>query len=77
MDAAIAAASAPEEVRLAEVPIRIASTGRIVILHVPADLLESELAEVCGWMLTSLLLQVRAIPRGPRLEVARSMPGPQ
>jgi len=72
---AIAATEAPP---MLEVPVIISSSGRQVSLLLPVEppLTESELAELCGWMLTGLLVQLRAIAeqRKSPIQVVRSMP---
>jgi hypothetical protein len=41
-------------------PITISSTGRPVLLSIPVDITDSEIAELCGWMLTGLMAAKRA-----------------
>ena len=75
IDAAIAATDEPP---MLHVPVKIASTGRMYGIIVPVDppATEGELAELCGWMLTNLLGQVRAIAAAGKspIVVARGMP---
>ena len=72
---AIAATDTPP---MLEVPVIIRSSGRQVSLLLPVEppFTESELAELCGWMLTGLLVQLRAIAEHRRspIQVVRSMP---
>ena len=59
VDAAIAAASEPPPVRLAQVQVTIASTGRPAVIAIPDDATDAEIAELCGWMLTTLMGSLR------------------
>lgn len=53
---AIAAVESNDQaVTLQQIPITISSTGRPCIIAVPPDVTDSELAELCGWMLTGLM----------------------
>jgi hypothetical protein len=60
VDQAIAAASEPAPVQMIQVPVTIGSTGRPAQIIIPADATDSELAELCGWMLTSVMGSLRA-----------------
>ena len=65
-DAAIAAAEAPDAVPAGQFQMRqfqavIASSGRPVVLLVPADVTDTELLEVTGW-----------IGNGVRVEIDRA-----
>ena len=71
--AAIAAVDKP--VLLRQIQITIGSTGRPAVLAIPADASDAEIAELAGWMLTSLLSQLRKErQKGPasRILVPRS-----
>jgi hypothetical protein len=59
IDAAIAAAEQPEPVRMVQIPVTIASTGRPAQIVIPADATDAELAELCGWMLTQVMNSLR------------------
>jgi hypothetical protein len=75
VDAAIEAAQ-PQPVRLRQVQVTIASSGRPFVLAIPEDLSEAELFEIVGWMSNDLrigLAQQRSpasrivVPGGVRL----------
>jgi hypothetical protein len=59
--------------RMVEVPVQITSTGRPVILVLPADLTPAEIMDLTGWMLTGLLTHLDDQAQ-PRLAIARSLP---
>lgn len=74
IDQAINATEVEERVNL---PVQIASTGRVAVLNLPYDLTESELAELCGFLLTQVLSTARVIAQErarARIEIARVMP---
>lgn len=60
VEAAIAAAEEPAPLRIARIQVTIASTGRPAAVEIPADATDAELAELCGWMLTAVLGNLRA-----------------
>lgn len=67
VDAAIAAAAAPKPIELREYAVTIASTGRPAALLIPSDCTVAELAELAGWMLNAVridLAQRAANPSG-------------
>jgi hypothetical protein len=79
IDAAVAAVeAAPEEVAqpMVQIPVKIASTGRLVIVMVPPDLTEAEALEWVSWFTGQVVPQLRAKaePAGPRLVVASRLP---
>lgn len=49
VDAAIEAAQ-PQPVRLRQLQVTIASTGRPFVLAIPEDISEAELFEIVGWL---------------------------
>ncbi len=53
IDAAVNAASQPKAEPRAQVPVTIASTGRTVLINVPADLSDAEFIELTGWWTTA------------------------
>lgn len=74
IDAAIAAADAPQKVEMQQINITISSTSRPVIIAIPTDISDSEIAEVGGWLLTTLMnakRAERAQAAGPKLVIAR------
>lgn len=75
IDKAIAAAEAkmPE---LIQVPVRISSTGRPVILAVPEDLTDVEIIELGGFILMGLRRHIAASQQqaASSLVIARGMP---
>lgn len=61
VERAIAAAEAQERVvPMRQINVTISSTGRPAALAVPVDATEAEIAEVAGWLLTSVLQSYRA-----------------
>lgn len=63
VDAAIAAVESPQPPsaqEMIEFPIRIASTGRLVMLAVPPDLTDAEAIEWAAWFLGTLVPGLRA-----------------
>lgn len=60
--AAIAATEQPEQIPVVmqQIPVTIASTGRPAVIAIPADASDGEIAEVAGWMLTSVMAAFRA-----------------
>ena len=50
VDGAIAAASQPAAVEMAQIQRTIASTGRPFMLTVPADLTDEEALAICGFV---------------------------
>jgi hypothetical protein len=76
IDKAITATEA-EPLQMVRLPVQIGSTGRPCVLELPYDITESELAELCGFMLTQVLGNARLIAQQgatPRILVARGMP---
>jgi len=76
LDKAIAAEAAPQAVPMVQAQVTISSTGRPFQIAVPADLTDSEMVEIVGWMTTSLRKQIEAnrqqkprilVPTGVRL----------
>lgn len=55
--AAIAAPAEPPQVAMVQKQVTISSTGRPAVVLVPADATPAELAELCGWMLTTLRVE--------------------
>ncbi len=75
IDEAIAATE--QTVEMVTIPVTIGSTGRPVQLIIPRDITESELAELCGFMLTAMLGIARSIAADPmhgRIVHARKLP---
>jgi prevent-host-death family protein len=60
IDAAIAAAEAPQSVVMKQIPVTISSTGRPAAVIVPADASEAELVELAGWFLVQVIPGFRA-----------------
>lgn len=74
IDAAIAAADEPEPVALVQLEVTISSTGRPAVLALPNDATDGEIAELAGWLLTSVLQgfrQKRAAAPASRIIVPR------
>lgn len=70
IDGAIAATEAqPPAQALVEVPIRIASTGRLVVVSVPPDLTDAEALEWSAWFTGTLVPGLRAQRPASRLFV--------
>jgi hypothetical protein len=59
IDAAIAGATQPQ-VLLRQIKVTIASTGRPALIAIPVDATDSELAELCGWVLTNVMGVMRS-----------------
>lgn len=59
VDKAIAAASEQQAITLEQHEVRIASTGRVVVLAFPPDMTEAELFEVVGWMANPLRMELQ------------------
>lgn len=79
LGAAIAAAEAPEQVAMLQFQVTITSTGRPAVVALPADATDSEIGEVCGWILSTVVNSYRAErakKAGPALVIARGMPTP-
>lgn len=51
---------APASVSMQQFNVTIASSGRPALLALPVDVTDSELAELCGWMLVDLMRSKRA-----------------
>lgn len=73
-----AAAAVQEEVAqpMLQIPVKIASTGRLVIIMVPPDLTEAEALEWVGWFTSQAVPGIRkqAAPARPNLVVASRLP---
>ncbi len=67
VDAAIAAADKPEPrmQRMVETPIKLASTGRVVVVAVPPDITEAEALEWTAWFLGTLIPDLRKRQASP------------
>lgn len=73
VEAAIGAAE-KRAVQLKQWQVTIGSTGRPTLLALPVDVTEGEIAELAGWLLTTLLRSRRVEQqqaKTPRLVIAR------
>lgn len=59
IEAAIAVTEAPV-VQVATVQVTISSTGRPFAMQIPVDMTDGEMAEVVGWMCSTVLASLRA-----------------
>jgi hypothetical protein len=75
IDKAIGAIAAEQEIVMQQIPVTIASTGRPAIINIPADCTDAEPAELCGWLLTSVLAHIRQRRETPasRIVIARAV----
>ena len=55
VDAAIAATEEPVQIAMRQINVTITSTGRPAAVVLPVDATDSEIAEVCGWILTAVM----------------------
>ena len=63
-------------VRMLQLRVTIASTGRPAMLAIPADASDAELAELAGWLLTQVMGSLRTERKkaAPRIAIAHSLP---
>lgn len=73
VDAAIANVEGPPRLQLQQWQVTIDSTGRPALLALPTDVTDVEIAELAGWMLTTLTrtLQVQRQKAKSGLVIAR------
>lgn len=65
IDHAIAAAAEPSTIKLARIQVVISSTQRPAAIEIPVDATDAELAELCGWMLATVMGQLRTQRQAP------------
>lgn len=67
VDAAIQTAEQPPKQvqRMVQTPIKIASTGRVVVVSVPPDITDAEAIEWTAWFLGTLIPDLRARHASP------------